>query len=148
MTDLFCIQGHIEIDDENHFHLIAYNNDLVSKISWNKHTRSYIKSIFKIKSKAVDYFFSCAIVGEKYTINDEICPSFLLFSSTEIILGVLIEGSIKFWYISHDISAVESASFSEDIGLFYLNSRNSSGFYTVRYSEKVFAKKCRSTLNC
>ena len=126
------IQGHVEIEDETHVHLIAFHNDTVSKISWNNLTRSCKRSIFKIKTRSVNCSFSYGVIGEKYTINDVLCPSFILFSSVaEIVLGVLIQNSIKFWSISHEISPVCSASFSDELGLLFLNSQNSSGFYTV-----------------
>lgn len=132
LTGMNYIQGHIQLEDENNVHLIAYHNDSVSKISWNKHTRSCKRNIFKMKTRSAFSGFSFGTNGEKYTINDELCPSFVLFSASgEFILGVLIEDSIKFWSISHEISQVYSASFSDELGLLYLNSQNSSGFYTV-----------------
>lgn len=134
------ISGHLEVEDEINVHLIAFHNDVVSKISWNKLTRSCKNSIFKIKTKAVNNGFSFGVIGEKYTINDELCQSFLLFnSSSEIILGVLLEDSIKFWSISHELSPVFSASFSDELGLLYLNSHSSSGFYTVVFRLEIFA---------
>lgn len=131
------ISGHFEVEDEINVHLIAFHNDIVSKNSWNKLTRSCKNSIFKIKTKAVNNSFSFGVIGAKYSINDELCQSFLLFnSSSEIILGVLIDDSIKFWSISHELSPVVSASFSDELGLLYLNSHSSSGFYTVLLSHE------------
>ena len=132
LTGMAYIQGHIELEDENNVYLIAFHTYTLSKISWNKHTRSCKRNIFKIKPRTANSGFSFGVIGEKYTINDELCPSFILFtSSAEIVLGVVIEDSIKFWSISHEMSHVYSASFSDELGLLYLNSQNSSGFYTV-----------------
>ena len=118
LTGMNYIQGHIQLEDENNVHLIAYHNDSVSKISWNKHTRSCKGTFSKWKP---DMHFPDSLsesTGKKYTINDELCPSFVLFSASgEFILGVLIEDSIKFWSISHEISQVYSASFSDELGL-------------------------------
>lgn len=112
---------------------IVFNCDLISKITWNKISRSHSQNFYKIKTRYNSNMLASIIAGEKYIINDVTCSSFILFSaSSEVILGVLIEDSVRFWTVNCETSSIESALYSEEMGLLYLNSREKSGFYTVK----------------
>lgn len=127
------IQGHVEFEDETKVDFILFDGDLVSKITWNKISRSHVQNIYKIKIRSNSTALTAIVAGESYVINDAVCPSFILFfASSEVILGVLIEGSVKFWTLSCDLPPIESAAFSEELGVYYLNAWEKSGFFTVK----------------
>lgn len=106
---------------------------MVSKITWNKISRTHVQSIYKIKTRSNSTVLTAIVAGEGYVINDTVCPSFILFyASSEVILGVLIEDSVKFWTLNCDLPSIESAFFSEELGLYYLSAWEKSGFYTVK----------------
>lgn len=133
MTGLKTFQGHIVFEDKIKIDFILFDDDLISKVTWNKVSRTHSQNLYKIKTRQTNNFLAFIIAGEKYIINDDICSSFILFSaSSEVILGVLIEDSVKFWTLNCETSSIESAQFSEELSLFYLNSHEKSGFYTVK----------------
>lgn len=132
ISGLKTIQGHLEFSDETNFTFLAFEDDKISKIEWNRALHSYRQSIYKIKTRSASSAISFMISGENYLINDAICQSIILFTaSSEIMIGILIEDSIKFWSFTCDTSAVDSAVFSEELGLLYLNSHEKSGFFSV-----------------
>lgn len=134
MTALNSIQGHLEFECESHVEFIVYEGDIISKIAWKKASRSYVQSVFKINARTPKSKISFIISGDNYTINDSICPSFLIFSTfSEILLGVLIEDLIKFWVVNSDIPVVESAVFFEE-GRLFMNAQEKSGFYNVYFT--------------
>lgn len=131
LTAVNSVQGHLEFDFESHVEFIAFDGDMISKIIWNKISHSHIQSVFKINVRSLNSKISFIITGDKYTINDIVCPSFLIYTTfSEIFLGILIEDSIKFWVVNSDIPVVESAVFFED-GRLFMNAREKSGFYLV-----------------
>lgn len=133
LSGLQSIQGHISFEYGAKIDFIAFNGDLLSKTTWNKASRSHIQSIYKIKTRYSCNVLASIIAGEKYMINDVACPSFILFSaSSEVTIGVLIENYVKFWTVNCETFCIESALYSEEMCVLYLNSREKSGFYTVR----------------
>ena len=142
-TGISGFQGHLEFENESHIEFIIFDEDKISKITWNKSSRSHVQSIFKINSRASNYRISFLITGDCFTINNILCPSFMIYSvSSEIFLGVLIEDSIKFWTISSDAARIESAIVFEE-GRLYMNAGERSGFYMVHFiPEFAFLFKC------
>lgn len=130
---IISIQGHLEFEYESFIEFIAFDGDVISKIIWNKISHSHTQNIFKINTRIPNNRITCMIVGDKYTINDENCPSFLIFTAfSEIFLGVLLEDSIKFWAVNSEVSCVESAVHFEE-GYVFMNAQEKSGFYTVNF---------------
>ena len=134
LTYFKTIQGHIVFEDEFEINLIIFDGEYLAKVAWNKVSRTNSQAFYKIKSRQNFIMPAFIITGEKYIINDALCSSFLIFSAnSDIFLGVLIEESVKFWTVTCETSSIESALYSEELGLFYLNSREKSGFYAVKF---------------
>lgn len=139
LMTLKTIQGFVFFEDDMKIDFILFDGDLVSKVTWNKISRTHNQNVYKIKTRHNSKILAFIIAGEKYIINDVICPSFILFSaSSELILGVLVEDSAKFWTMNCETSSIESALYSEEMSLLYLNSREKSGFYTVKLIVYLF----------
>jgi hypothetical protein len=132
LSGLKTIQGQIIFEDDTKIDFIVFNGDLISKVTWNKVSRTHNQNFYKIKMRHKNNILAFIIAGEKYIINDDICSSFIIFSaSSEVILGVLIEDTVKFWTVNCEISSIESALYSDEMSLLYFNSREKSGFYIV-----------------
>ena len=118
---------------------IIFDGDLISKVTWNKVSRTHNQNVYKIKTRHNSKMLAFIIAGEKYIINDVMCPSFILFyTSSEVILGVLVGDSVKFWTVNCETSSIESALYSEELSVLYLNSQEKSGFYTVKIMIYLF----------
>jgi hypothetical protein len=131
LTGISNIQGHLEFDSEYCIEFVIFDGDTISKIIWNKASRSHTQNIFKINMRTPHNKISLITQGDNYTINDVMCPSFLIYTTfSEIFLGVLVEDVIKFWAVNSDVSVVESAVFCEE-GRLFMNARERSGFYSV-----------------
>lgn len=134
-----CVYGNIESFSEDTVDFICFEGDVISKLTYNLVSNAYKTTIFKIKSRTAKNHITLITFAEKYVINDVTCPSFLIFTkSSEVFLGVLLESSIKFWSVACDANNVESALFSEELGLLFLNSRERSGFYSVMNLKPIY----------
>lgn len=145
--DTISLKGHRIIQDcicyaEDglfNFLCLDFESSLL-KVSYNFNTRNHQVAVFKIRSRGLHPQFISCIWGQKYVINDVLCPSFIVFtsSSSELLLGIITEDSIKFWNLNCDLARVESAIFSEELNLFFMSSSDKSGYFSIDFRNLKF----------
>lgn len=108
---------------------------MIVKLDWDGLTRNFKQTCYKLKTRSGPSKITFIIPGEEYTINDYDCSSMIIFTdSSEILLGILIEDSIKFWTLSHDLEIVNSANYSKELGALFIHSSIMSGIFSVYIS--------------
>jgi len=126
------LHGHTEFQNAENIEFLVFESDNIIRVTWDKSSHCFKQFPYKIKmSRCSDYIVNM-VSGEKYSINESTCPSFLAFTKcSEVFLGIIIEDTIKFWSVSCDLRVVESSIFCEELDIFFLSSRDKSGFYSV-----------------
>lgn len=73
------------------------------------------------------------IPGPEYNLNDVACPSFIATTdSSDVVLAILMQDkTIKFLNVATDINNIFDGIYVEELGIFYLNSFQKTGFFTV-----------------
>ena len=130
--EIKSIMGHIEFENSDFIEFLSFGSQYIIRVSWGKDLNAFKQSSYKINTSRSSDFIVNLVAGEKYSINDVICPSFLIFTKyCEAFIGIMIEDTIKFWSISCDLATIDNSLFCEELELFVLNSRVKSGFYSV-----------------
>lgn len=132
INGLLCMTGGLVIRSEINLSFLCYNHDIIVKLDWDILTRNFKQNCYKLKIRSGTSRITLIIPGEEYTINDYDCSSVIIFTdASEILLGIFIEDTIKFWALSHDIEYVVSANYSKELGALFIHSTVKSGIYAV-----------------
>ena len=134
INGLLTMTGSLLIRSDINSSFLCYNHDIIVKLDCNFSTRNFKQTCYKLKTRSGPSRITLIIPGEEYAINDCDCSSMIIFTdASEIFLAIIIEESIKFWALSHNLAIVESANYSKELGALFIHSTNKSGLFSVKF---------------